>query len=158
MFLSCIGLPTGSKCYKSEGVTHKLTNPLSTLTSFCSVKGVKRCKSSGVMEKLPPNFIHRFTPLDRPKICMNGELVCLLPPHSYTILSPLEAQCSSIRRKSFVLHFLRQSFPCSPTLTSYWAEKFDPGYCSSQFKLCIGKSSVDVSLISWLVFSYSCGK
>ena len=57
-----------------------------------------------------------------------GGLICLLPPHSYTILPPLEAQCSPKRCKSFFeLHFPKKSSPCSPTLTSFWPEKFNPG-------------------------------
>ena len=86
------GLPRGVKWCKSEGVKDKLTP---TLTSFLvSQGGVKRCKSWGV--------------------------ICLLPPHSYTILPPLEAQCSPKRRKIFELHFPKKSSHCSPTLTSFY--------------------------------------
>ena len=51
----------GVKWRKSEGVKDKL-NPTLTLTFFCSVKGVKRCKSSGVISPLPRLF-SSFYPL-----------------------------------------------------------------------------------------------
>ena len=50
-----------------------------------------------------------------------------LPPHFETILSTLEAQCSPKKRKSFELHIPKKSSHCSPTLTLFWAEKFNPG-------------------------------
>ena len=43
-----------------------------------------------------------------------------LTPHCYTILPPVEAQCSPKRRKSFELHFPKESSHCSPTLTSFY--------------------------------------
>ena len=89
--------------------------------------GVNWCKSVGVTDKLPPNSYIVLPPLADHKRCTSGGLICLLPPHSYTILLPLEAQCSPKRRKSFELHFPKKSSHCSPTLTSFWAEKFNPG-------------------------------
>ena len=88
---------------------------------------VKWCKSEGVKDKLPPNSYIVLPPLADQKKCKSGGLICLLPPHSYTILPPLEAQCSPKIRKSFELHFPKESSHCSPTLTSFWAEKFNPG-------------------------------
>ena len=85
------------------------------------------CKSEGVKDKLPPNSYIVLSPLADKKRCESGALICLLRPQSYTILPPLEAQCSQKRRKSFELHFPKNSSHCSPTLTSFWAEEFNPG-------------------------------
>ena len=62
----------------------------------------------------------RFTHLDRPKRCKSGGLICLLPPHSYTILPPLKAQCSPKRRKKSELHLPKKSSHCSPNLMSFY--------------------------------------
>ena len=67
-----------------------------------------------------PSPLHHFTPLGSPKRCKSGGLICLLPPHSYTILPPLEVQYSPKRRKSFELHFSKKSSHCSSTLTSFY--------------------------------------
>ena len=127
LFLGCIGLPRRVKWCKSEGVKLKLT-PHSYIF-FGLPRGVKWCKSEGVKYKLPPNSYIVLQPWQTKKKCKSGGLICLLPTHSYTILPPLEAQCSPKRRKSFELHFPKKSFHCSPTLTSFWAEKFNPGNC-----------------------------
>ena len=115
----------GVKWCKSEGVKEKLT-PHSYIF-FGLPRGVKWCKSEGVKDKLPPNSYIVLSPMADQKRCKSGGLICLLPPHFYTILPPLEAQCSPKRRKSFELHFPKKSSHCSPTLTSFWAEKFNPG-------------------------------
>ena len=93
---------------------------LKTLTSFWAPRGVKRCKSSGVICLLPPHSYTILPPLADHKSCKSGGLICLLPPFSYTILPPLEAQCSPKIRKSFELHFPKKSSHCSPTLTSFY--------------------------------------
>ena len=123
--MSCIGLPRWVKWCKSEGVKDKLS-PHSYIF-FGLPRGVKWCKSEGVKDKLPPNSYIVLPPLADQKRYKSGGLICLLPPHSYTVLPPLEAQCSPKRRKSFELLFPKKSSHCSPTLTSFWAEKFNPG-------------------------------
>ena len=67
-----------------------------------------------------PSLLHHFTPLGRLKSCKGGGLICLLAPHSYTILPPLDAQSSPKRCKSFELHFPKKSSHCRPTLTSFY--------------------------------------
>ena len=113
----------GVKWYKCEGVKDKLTPH--SYSFFGLPRGVKWCKSEGVKDKLPPNSYIGLPPpppLAEQKRCKSGGLICLLPPQSYTILPPLEAQCSPKRRKSFELHFPKESSHYSPTLTSFWAE------------------------------------
>ena len=86
----------------------------------------------------PPSLLHHFTP----------------PP-------PLEAQCSPKRRKSFELHFPKKSSHCSPTLTSFWAEKFNPGNSSSKpyFWLCYCKEQCSdgnvFTYFRWKYFSHT---
>ena len=60
-------------------------------------------------KELPPNSYIVLPPLADQKRCKSGGLICLLPLHSYTILPPLEAQRSPKRRKSFELHFPKNS-------------------------------------------------
>ena len=54
------------------------------------------------------------------KWCKSSGVICLLPPRSYTILPPLEAQCSPKRCKNFELQFPKKSSHCSPNLTSFY--------------------------------------
>ena len=92
----------GCKMVQEWGGKRQINTPLLHLLGL--KRGVKWCKSSGVMEKLPPNS-YIVLPLDRPKRCKSAGLICLLPPHSYTNLPPLEAQCSPQKCKSFELKF-----------------------------------------------------
>ena len=65
----------------------KQINPHSYIF-FGLPRGVKRCKSSGVICLLPPHSYTILLPLADQKSCKSGGLFCLLPPHSYTILPP----------------------------------------------------------------------
>ena len=125
-------------------------NLFKQLDSICQgglPRGVKWCQSEGVKVKLPPNSYIVLPPLADQKRCKSGGLICPLPPHSYTILPPLEAQCSPKRRKSFELHFPKKSSHCSPTLTSFWAEKFNPGGISVLVGLGYRKCQKNCSFI-----------
>ena len=89
--------------------------------------------------EITPELLHRFTEFDRPKKCKSGGLVCLLPPHSYTISPPLEAQCIPKRLKSFELQNILPFTPLGrPTLTSFYPLRknypltFRPFYTSWQ--------------------------
>ena len=122
--MGCIRLPRGVKWCKSEGVKGKLTPHYYSF--FGLPRGVKWCKSDGVKDKLPPNSYIVLPPFADQKRCKSVGLIGLLSPHSYTIFFPLAAQCSRKRRKSFELLFPKKSSHCSPTLTSFWAEKVNP--------------------------------
>ena len=60
---------------------------------------------------------------DQNEVRVGDYFIFTPPPHSYPILSPLAVHCSPKICKSFELYFPKTSSHCSPTLTSFWAEK-----------------------------------
>ena len=84
---------------------------------FWSAKAVKRCKSWGVICILPPHSYTILPPLADQKRCKSGGLIWVLPPHSYTILPPLEAQCSPKRVLSCI--FLKNPPIAAPLLRNF---------------------------------------
>ena len=120
IFLGCIGLSRGVKWCKSEGMKNKLT-PHSYIFLVCQ-GGVKRCKSSGVLEKLPPNSYIVVPHLTDQKDVRVGINLFFTPSLLYHF-TPLEAQCIPKRCKSFELHFPKKNPPIATPLLLHFERK-----------------------------------
>ena len=107
----------GGKMVKERGGNRQNKPPL--LRFFGLPRGVKRYKIKGVICILPPHSYTILPPFADQKSCKSGVLICLLPSHSYTILPPLEAQCSpkNVRVLSCIF---QKNPPSQPTLTSFY--------------------------------------
>ena len=107
------------KFYSGGLIRQKYSHCSPTLTSFYP------------SEQITPTLLHQFTPLDRPKRCKNGGLICRLPPHSYTILPPWKPNaaqkdvrilsCIFLKNPPLAAPLLHHFTPLgSPTFTTFY--------------------------------------
>ena len=76
---------------------------------------------------ITPELLHCFTPIDRPKRCKSGGFFVFYPLTLTPFYPRWEPNAAQKDVRVFSCIFIKKSSHCSPTLTLFWAEKFNSG-------------------------------